>query len=117
MKFERRYPNLVIDICEEVDPKSNDLFASAVDELCSSPDGFYLSKSKKSELLPLLESRTVTISNASTEFYKANSIAIFDFMAEARKIESRRKKFGFKTFGDAKHLGKFFEYWQTCRSH
>ena len=37
----------------------------------------------------------------SHEIYKKNSIAIFNFKAEARKIESRRKKLGLKTFGDS----------------
>ena len=33
----------------------------------------------------------------------------FDFMAEARKIETRRKKFNLKAFGDA-----VLNIWETC---
>ena len=39
-----------------------------------------------------------------------NSVAIIDFMAEARKIEARLKKFNLKTFGDAVD-----DIWKTCR--
>ena len=34
-------------------------------------------------------------------FSPKKRVAIIDFMAQARKIESRRKKFNIKTFGDA----------------
>ena len=36
-------------------------------------------------------------------------MAIIDFMAEARKIEARQKKFNLKTFGDAVD-----DIWKTC---
>ena len=63
-----------------------------------SPDGVFLSKGKKSELQPLL--KTKSISSNDVEYNMERSILVIDFMAEARKIESRRKKFNLKTFGD-----------------
>ena len=67
------------------------------------PDGKYLSKGKKSELQKLLKTRTLSISADAAEVYKdpSNSIVLFDFMAEARKIASRRTTFNLKTYGDA----------------
>ena len=46
-----------------------------------------------------------------------NSILLIDFMAEARKIESRRKKFNLKTFGDViTDMWSRFSYMgQNCR--
>ena len=72
-----------------------------------SPDGCYLTKGKKSELQSLLKCRTISFHEFSTKQH--NSVAIIDFMAEARKIEARRKKFNLKTFGDAVD-----DIWKTC---
>ena len=48
---------------------------------------------------PLLKTRSVPTSDVTID--NERSIVFIDFMARARKIESRRKKFGLKTFGDA----------------
>ena len=63
-----------------------------------SPDGVYLSKGNKAELQPLLKKRVVSSNEITVKM--ENSILLIDFMAEAWKIESRRKKFNLKTFGD-----------------
>ena len=63
-----------------------------------SPDGLFLSKGNKSELQPLL--KTKSIPSNDVEYNMERSILVIDFMAEARKIGSRRKKFNLKTFGD-----------------
>ena len=62
------------------------------------PDGFFLSKSNKAELQPLL--KTQSIPSDSIDVNMDSSVLLIDFMAEARKIESRRKRFNLKTFGD-----------------
>ena len=49
-------------------------------------------------LQPLL--KTQSISSDGIEVKMDSSVLLIDFMAEARKIESRRKKFNLKTFGD-----------------
>ena len=62
-----------------------------------SPDGLFLSKGKKAELQPLLKTKSVPSNDVVYNMEK--SILVIDFMAEARKIGSRRKKFKLKTFG------------------
>lgn len=74
-----------------------------------SPDGCYLSKSNKSELQSLLKSGTISTQEFSRGPHDYISIAVIDFMAEARKIGSRRNKFNLKTFGDA-----VADIWKTC---
>ena len=74
-----------------------------------SPDGCYLSKGIKSELQSLLKSGTISTQEFSSRQQNNNSIAVIDFMAEARKIESRRNKFNLKTFGDA-----VADIWKNC---
>ena len=61
-------------------------------------DGF-LTKSTKSELLDLV--RTQQIQDTEYKPVLKQRVVIIDFMAEARKIESWRKKGKIKTFGDA----------------
>ena len=49
-------------------------------------------------LQPLLKTRS--ISSDGIEVKMDSSVLLIDFMGEARKIESQRKKFNLKTFGD-----------------
>ena len=69
-------------------------------------DGF-LRKSTKSELLELV--RTQQIQDSEFKPAPKQRVVIVDFMAEARKIESWRKKGKVKTFGDA-----VIEIWKSC---
>ena len=101
----------VVDIARSRNYNVKDLFTYEISDmpyfLC--PDGNYLSKSNKSELQSLLKTRDILNVDFDNEPQRNRSILVIDFMAEARKIESRRKKFGFKTFGDALN-----DIWNTC---
>ena len=69
-------------------------------------DGF-LKKCKLSDLLDLV--RTQQIQESEFRPAPKQRVVIIDFMAEARKIESWRKKGKVKTFGDA-----LTEIWKSC---
>ena len=63
-----------------------------------SPDASFHLKGNKADFQPLLKIQS--ISSDHDQVNSDSSILVIDFMAEARKIESRRKKFNLKTFGE-----------------
>ena len=74
-------------------------------------DGCYLTKAQKSDLQTLLKNQKISIYEFSFK-EESYSVVLIDFMAEARKIEARRKKFNLKTFGDA-----VTDIWNSCWNH
>ena len=75
-----------------------------------SPDASFLLKGSKADFQPLLKIQS--ISSDHDQVNSDSSILVIDFMAEARKIESRRKKFNLKTFGEViNDLWKRFLSW------
>lgn len=67
----------------------------------------YLTKPDKSDLLGLLRTRNILVNDY--QFTPSRRVTVFDFMAEARRIGSRRKSGGIVTFGDAVR-----DIWKTC---
>ena len=74
-----------------------------------SPDASFLLKGSKADFQPLLKIQS--ISSDHDQVNSDSSILVIDFMAEARKIESRRKKFNLKTFGEVMICGNDFLSW------